>query len=674
LALAALIATFLFSQSTHQDTQMLAAPPTSDSPGDPVTQLPIALVAPNRAISTEPISTVGPNIASPVNVKPRSLTSMPEALASQESQTTQSLPPGTIQGKIIYENQEAYPRRGDFYVRVESRGLTTTCEINEQGQFQCTRLFLGSHILSLVAGYPQEELLCHPASVYLGAEHSSAYITLTVKPQVSVTIQLLDYDTQEPVPNADITVASQNSANTLSLASDEQGYCSAWLIPDEYRLLNAPPDQDFIVKANRSRMSLVHYVATANPRRIAIHGTLVDARNTPTKGMVDLGRALIEDANEMPEPNDTFTITLPNPVPNGDQQGIAINATGELATRFSWNIDDANDLQIILNKRAGITGQVLDPQGKPLPNASIRLVEATESRFTTSLDDYLYVASLNNQGLFNIIDIPTGLPVMVKASYNNLSARSKAIDLKPGEDLDIGILRLTPRKQHNGTITGVVTDHMNTPVINFKVKCDTYPVTYKPQGHFEINELPEDERVTITLNVPGHTPLVQKLTTHDSPCRFQLLPPAWQLIGLKAPPIQPHSLHANPVPMETLQDHVVLFLFCSERYKEELDFTLDLFRTYGFMKFIPVTLARLDLFRAENPTQLKYPFEIYVDAVDNDFVETQVEKQHLTGAATHSLYHIHQLPAFVLIDKQGIVRAATSADNVGSWIQRLLAE
>lgn len=175
-----------------------------------------------------------------------------------------------------------------------------------------------------------------------------------------------------------------------------------------------------------------------------IYGWLLDSSDNPVRGSVMLDYANLVEADA----NGEFAIAEPCQTPKDVHVGYAWDIDKKLGKAFLWKrTAEANDLEIILEPFATITGQVVDQNGTALADVELRLdVSAGEPNLITS-SATLWQTTMDSEGQFWFEVVPVGLPMVIHISDLNSSTVAPVDRLQAGKIVDVGdiVLRLPPK-------------------------------------------------------------------------------------------------------------------------------------------------------------------------------------------------------------------------------------
>jgi len=603
--------------------------------------------------------------------------------------------PGTIQGRVVLSDGSPCVEQ-DYVVEIKGPGprQKVLCEIDAQGRFAGTGLFVGHYVVSVRDFLARHRLLCAPVEIELSPQNPSEELLFTLGHEVPVKILTLKADDSKPVPQARVTVESLRSTVRLTQATDSNGCCEFSLIPGQYRIRVAQHDpffvdwmhvsqagehnpESFLVAATDESLSMRLLVSPLpeSPQK-EIKGVLLDTKGRRVKGLVDLSRAVPKPVQERMSGH-TFAIPLPRHAPD-QARGYAYDVSGRLGLRFTWPSGSSTDnMPLVLKTRARITGQVVDIHGQGVSDTDLRLVTPCPDGFSWVEDPSTYTLSTDDDGHFQFECMVGDPPLRVRASWEGLHAQSDLLDLRAGKTADVGKLVLRKLKEDkSGIVRGRITNEQGHGLMDCPVSIKHRGQTRTDsQGHFTLKGFPDDLPLTVTAEIPGYGARSRTTKAGDLNCNIQACPPAWGILGKEAPPlcIDKRFDRVPLVRLKELRGKVVLLQFRPEDADRDLPIVRELYREYGFRGLTVISIVDPTHISKFNPYDSNIPFPWYIDDNPAAFGELIPEAQRF-GGATHSLYHAHNPSTYILIDRQGIVRVSPAEDELEIWIQRLLAE
>jgi len=599
---------------------------------------------------------------------------------SQDATTRPEPEPGTIQGRVLRSDGSPCVEQ-DYVVEINGTGQKVLCEIDAQGRFSGTGLFVGHYVVSVRDFFSRHRLLCEPIEVELDPQMPSQELTFALGHEVSVQVLTLNEDDLKPVPQTFVMVESIHGTFRLAHATtDPNGCCELSLVPGRYRIRvdqgsDRNPDS-FLVKSSDKSLGITLFLSPQlrSPQRV-VKGVLVNSAGRRIKGFVDLSQS-IRNLGQETVPSDTFAIPIMRHAPD-QGRGYACDVSGRLGLRFTHQIDDSSDsMTLVLQPRAKITGQVVDTYGQGVSDTDLCLVTPCADGHSVVEDPATYTSSTDDNGCFQFECMVGDPQVRVRASWEDLHAQSDLLDLEPGKTMDVGKIVLRKLQADNlGTVRGRITDEQGEPLTNCPVSIEYRGQTRTDaQGYFALTGLPLDLSFTVTAEIPGYGSRSRTATAGDLDCSFQACPPGWGILGKEAPPLCiDNRFRRSPMILRELRGKVVLLQFRPEDADRDLPFIRELYREYGFKGLVVIALLDPAHIPKFNPFQSNIPFPWFIDD-DPEVIADRIPEERRAGGATHSLYHAHKPSTFFLIDKQGIVRVSPSEDDLEIWIQRLLAE
>jgi hypothetical protein len=427
-------------------------------------------------------------------------------------------------------------------------------------------------------------------------------------------------------------------------------------------------------------------------QREMIHCLLVDIEGNPIAGYVTLGFAA-------PEPNavsaDFFAIPEPTRQPPEGLIGHAYDVSGQLARRFLWRRNDANEeMTIVLEPHATIVGQLVDGARKPVTSARLDLqMPMLDGRWRGDIEA-LDTPVVDDEGYFHLDRIPVGSKVRVAARRGAFSGQSRQIVLTPGEIANAGRIVMTGPRPGSGLVQGRITDENGAPIadrsITVRIRRRSQWLRTDAAGYYLLTDLPTARPITIEVEIAPYGPWSRTTTPDDFACDFQLSPQGWGLVGIESPPLfATRWFNHAPMTLQQLRGRVVLLTFRS--FQGDADPGLPRLRNLhqqydpqgltiiAVYDHLPVPGPLAEDIVAQHLAALfdGAPIAGFLDA-DPALVADLMPPERPTVAAagaTHWMYQVHVRPAFYLIDKKGILRHAASTESkLTEQIERLLKQ
>jgi len=352
---------------------------------------------------------------------------------------------GQIDGRIVSENGTPYDKdvtvlcertdsstRAIFYSYSQGKWILRDrlqpghCSMAKGGRFRIEDLVVGQYRVA-AADPVSGDLLTTPVQVIAGGRSSQNPATLRVCRTSRITVHLFDAKTNEPLPDA-LVVASCGMKTHRH--TDVNGRCVFQLVPGDYTISTygwadwtTPVHVASSPKEQQIRIPVV--VPPALP------GRLVDEIGMPVRGTVYLaaGQQMSTDAEGR------FLV----PGPARGSVVLAGDLAGTRGRLFRETMaGNLPELQVRVEPFAVLMGRILDWYGNPISGI------AAFSCFTPGISagshypvEHLAYRLRPTKGQFQI-EVPVGLPLLLKVTFSTSTGQSELVDPAPGQTYDLG--------------------------------------------------------------------------------------------------------------------------------------------------------------------------------------------------------------------------------------------
>lgn len=401
--------------------------------------------------------------------------------------------PVSITGTVISQ-QTGQPIAGaQIEVRIlDANGaVVTTLFTDLQGTFQAQQLAPGTYTVAAGASGFQTNI----ASVTI-PPGGQANLTITLAPNPGFITGTVSSG-GNPVSGASVSVVDQNNVQIQSVLTDSQGtYTASGLPPGNYNVVvNAQDFQSAIAGAivAADATTVVNVSLTPNPGSIT--GTISPVlQNTIVQLYTGQG-VFIQSTLADSSGNYQFLNLAPgNYIVTASAPDYTTESAGAVVVSNA-----ASTVNLTINPNpASISGTVLDPNGAPVPNAIVRVVDANET--------LLGLAGTDADGAYAIGNLPPGSFTVI-ASASSFGSDLTGVTLQPGGNVQNVNFTLTPDP---GTLSGLVFNQSNgapLPGATVVVRQATgsgiiaATVTSGPDGNFLVQGLsPGSYTVTASLS------------------------------------------------------------------------------------------------------------------------------------------------------------------------------
>lgn len=179
-----------------------------------------------------------------------------------------------------------------------------------------------------------------------------------------------------------------------------------------------------------------------------------------------------------------------------DDEHVIVSAAGRARVRERVPTSDdpaaTLDWTVVLVAGAEIAGRVVDPDGKPVPEAYVELSEAHGERGDTTFAD--------EAGAWRLPDVGSGTYVLRASSKLHIAAADLAIE-HDGARATTGVV---VHVEHGGEIAGLVVDGTGAPVAEARVTTGSGSETTDARGRFVVHGLgPDTYQVTASTPTSG---------------------------------------------------------------------------------------------------------------------------------------------------------------------------
>lgn len=438
-----------------------------------------------------------------------------------------------IRGTVVADDTGKPVSQANIRVSTSS-GKQQFLTTDAHGAFQINATLDGKVIVSAWGGKQ------HPSLLYKGVKLNDVNtnpLVVRLDRGQRISGKVIDADTRQPVKNAKLTLSVPKPGNTSRWAhtSDEQGnfeiYAPVGKVQLEADSLTGKGKSTPLELTREKPVTGVTLLRNLDRQQSQIEGHILDPQGNVVEGAsIDLANARqpSELHNEThSDKNGWFSIALKHLTSSrAEAQLMVIHEQRQLGCYYSISEDeDMKNVEIRLAPLATLSGQVLDPQGKPIRNANVTLYLQSTRRMmingvmthTTSIGVFEHLATVTDaDGKYELKNIIASAECRYYAKitckgYTSIS--TKPVNLSPGEHATSGEVRLFPTTHG---IAGIVVDAKGKPVSNvmltpspetagdaFVGSLSGYQVT-KADGKFSFSQLPQGRvRLSWEIIKPG---------------------------------------------------------------------------------------------------------------------------------------------------------------------------
>jgi RNA polymerase sigma factor (sigma-70 family) len=282
-----------------------------------------------------------------------------------------------------------------------------------------------------------------------------------------------------------------------------------------------------VKQAGPDRTAPPGFIPLGDPGKSALHGRVIDPDGKPVAGaqvrMITQGKKVL--AESVTDGTGAFRLGPLEPMYRNrfelivDADGLGRVMSLRDAIRSFPGLDgDVGNIQ--LDRGRVFTGQVLDIDGRTLPNATIEpsvyrhvmghTVEDIGPDLTLSTDA---------EGRFRTPPLPVGrLALTVRAAGRQLGRFERPI--RPGGEEDLGAIRL----EKDVPVTGVVKDEEGRPIDGVTIVAGSgRAATTNAEGKFTVSGLGPNPLFQMNVRKEGYELLVGRVTVTDAGFRYVTL-------------------------------------------------------------------------------------------------------------------------------------------------------
>jgi RNA polymerase sigma factor (sigma-70 family) len=349
-----------------------------------------------------------------------------------------------------------------------------------------------------------------------------------------------------------------------------------------------------------------------------------------------------------------------------------------------------------LRATSKIVGIVVDPEGQPVQDPQIRLnFEVGDGGSYSTSPRWGGLSQEQNR--FTFKSMPAGLgEFRVEIRSDDLSEYVQISDLLPGEVRDLGEIRLKRSaaagavRDFTGKVSGRVLDSSGKPMMGVQIQASpesraiVTPImdVTDQDGWFQVSGLPLGDDVRLFPTAPGYErsgeAAVFPVGTEDAELHMSFK--AARLMGKPAPELQAAQwVSGDAARIADLKGKVVLLHLgaSAQDYAIYNSQVMDAHRKYadrGLAVIVLIGHAPND----RNSTQVaidsiklqNLPFRVAIDGPGR----ISQEGFWIPGSTAVAYAIQSDGPAYILIDKTGIVRESANYANLNPLIEKLLAE
>ncbi|GAB1765757.1 carboxypeptidase regulatory-like domain-containing protein [Priestia megaterium] len=369
--------------------------------------------------------------------------------------------PGSVEGTVF--NQQTGQPLGSVSIVVRQFSpagpVIANSSTNGDGTFTIPHLPPGTY--TIIATLPNFGIQAASTQVF---SNQTAAVQLALPPNPG-TVQgvVTSAETGEPLFNTLVRVVNTDNVVVGIVQTDINGrYSVQNLAPGTYTLIIVNPDfqrQTVGFAIASGQTTTINVPLQSNPGSIV--GIVTSAQTGlplvgatvqifPSQGLISIGNTVTDENGQY-----RFISIQPG------SYTVSANATNFARTSAGASVfaNTQSTVNISLQSNpASMSGQIVDQDGNPIPNASIRVLDQSETVLGTGIS--------GSDGRYTVQGLPPGIRNVV-VSATGFSTATSGITLLPGESLlDVNFTLVA----NPGILTGTVIDaNTNAPLVGVNV-------------------------------------------------------------------------------------------------------------------------------------------------------------------------------------------------------------
>jgi len=598
-------------------------------------------------------------------------------------------PGGFIRGRLVM-NGESYEKQG-ITILVQGENGRALSRTDRTGKFETTGLSRGSYTIKALDDEFEKKGMVTPTltNVMVEVAQEPTEVELVLEGGLPLTVSVIDEQTNKPANGVRVRAAPQGARN-ITVAdgrTNAQGLCILKVGTGQY-VIKAQGWKygklhDFSENITVSQNDKDVIVEIAITTRQMISGLLIDDTGRPVEGAVSLGSdSATADTNgkfELPEPwGDEMEVHI----------GFAFDETTRIGQAFYWQKSDGiDDLVLMLEPAATVTGRIVDENGAPVEQAEPELlISMPNGQMRPGGRNNPWKLNISGEGEFEFENVPAGLEMDVLAEIPGFGGTASVARLIPGQTTDIGNLVLKPlagfengQTEWTGELKGRVFDENNEPMVGLRVNANIGTQQFTDvtdiEGKYTLTGLPRGKNISGNVYADGYGHTMFKTVVDSNDLDIQIFPQGWELLNKEAPGLFVQKwFNTEPLILEQYRGKVVLLQVgvCLPNYSQDLDLSQKTIDKYGDKGLEVIAIHQaLDITRPVRVTEADITDYITRHNIIYPF---GIDENSSGNGATYSLYDVKATPALYLVDKNGILRTSPKRNELDRWIDQLLAE
>ena len=427
------------------------------------------------------------------------------------------------------------------------------------GSFSAGALEAGDYLVKLPpAGADLPEWVAQDVPVTVQAGQTTRDVKVELSKGGVLEVTLTDAENQ-PVPGASVLAYSDTGGTTLTVVSGQDGRARLRLLPGSYRVVAmhkggyASWTREGVVAIDDRRTTRITAVLQRLPK---LRGIVRDEAGLSVEG-ADVVVLSGQQSTAATDKQGRFEVNW-NPAGLGGQQTpcylIARHEKRNLAAVVEIK-EETKNLDVNLLPALTIRGNVLDPNGKPVADAKVRVMLRTDNWAVIISAGRL---TANDAGEFVVSALPPQYKYDVNVEAEGYGAAHRQIDADQAvhQTLPLGDLTLRPA---NLALSGVVVDDQDKPVAQARVfynYADGEPslnreIVTDSAGKFRIEKVCAGE-IRLSAQTKGEARLLGQVQTEGGATDVKIVLQEERQFPTASQPRQvnpPVSLVGKPLPL-----------------------------------------------------------------------------------------------------------------------------
>ncbi len=343
----------------------------------------------------------------------------------------------------------------------------------EDGTFSIDGLAPGEHLLQIASlPYQESDWISEPVDVVTEAGKTKSGVKVEVIKGGVLEVLLTDSISKQPIDQATVSVQPSGGGTGAAGQTDKTGIARIRLLPGEYRIVyinkqgySRVRTEEELITVEDDKTVHVEHQLSGMPK---ITGIVRDDQGRPVEGVTmkvcPMGRQeTVSDAEGKFEvnwdPGSWHNRELPMMI------FLARHKERNMAAALEID-ENTRTVDVTLKPGVTITGKVVDPNGKGIPNASL-LVMIRGQRWGSSIEHNLMA---DTEGRYEIKALAPESKYSVEASAKGFGRCQIEAETDQAVDHRLNVETII-LSMANLSVTGVVVDSDDKPVSGADVSC-----------------------------------------------------------------------------------------------------------------------------------------------------------------------------------------------------------